>query len=201
MTTSQNDAVEAAAPAKRSKWRLFFGIFIILLAGAVGGIGFTVGLEYTNTTEFCVSCHSMQINYEELKQSAHWSNASGVHAGCADCHVPKEFFPKMRAKIIAAKDVWHEILGTIDTPEKYEARRWQMANMVWDKMMATDSRECRNCHSFDHMDLSAQDRFARNRHERAQERGQTCIECHRGIVHTMPDEPEEAAPAEEEVAG
>ncbi|OUD14649.1 butanol dehydrogenase [Thioflexithrix psekupsensis] len=196
--------METAAPAKRSKWRLFFAIFAILLIGGVGGIGFTVGLEYTNTTEFCVSCHSMQTNYEELKQSMHWSNASGVHAGCADCHVPKEFFPKMHAKIIAAKDVWHEIMGTIDTPEKYEARRWQMANMVWDKMMATDSRECRTCHSFDHMDLSAQDRFARNRHERAQERGQTCIECHRGIVHTMPDEPEqaeEAPPAEEEAAG
>lgn len=198
MTTPQSESVENTVPAKRSKWRLLFGSFILLAVGALATVGFSVGLEYTNTTEFCVSCHSMQINYEELKGSQHWSNASGVHAGCADCHVPKEFFPKMHAKIIAAKDVWHEIMGTIDTPEKYEARRWQMANMVWDKMMATDSRECRTCHSFDHMDLSAQDRFARNRHERAQERGQTCIECHRGIVHTMPDEPEDATPAQPE---
>jgi cytochrome c-type protein NapC len=198
MTTPQSESVENTVPAKRSKWRLLFGSFILLAVGALATVGFSVGLEYTNTTEFCVSCHSMQINYEELKGSQHWSNASGVHAGCADCHVPKEFFPKMHAKIIAAKDVWHEIMGTIDTPEKYEARRWQMANMVWDKMMATDSRECRTCHSFDHMDLSAQDRFARNRHERAQERGQTCSECHRGIVHTMPDEPEDATPAQPE---
>lgn len=166
--------------------------FVLILAlGAVLFGLFNAGLSYTNTTEFCTSCHTMQTNLDELKETPHWSSASGVHAGCADCHVPKAFFPKMKAKIIAAKDVYHEIVGTIDTPEKYEAHRWDMASRVWEKMKATDSRECRTCHDFGHMDLSAQDKMARKRHARAEEKGQTCIDCHKGIAHEEPDEPEE----------
>lgn len=166
--------------------------FIVVLAlGAVLMSLFNVGLKATNTTEFCTSCHSMQTNLNELKETAHWSSASGVHAGCADCHVPKEFFPKMKAKILATKDVYHEIMGTIDTPEKYEKHRWDMASRVWKKMEATDSRECRTCHSFDHMDFSAQDKSARKRHSKAEEQGKTCIDCHKGVAHTEPDEPEE----------
>jgi cytochrome c-type protein NapC len=96
----------------------------------------------------------------------------------------------MRAKIIASKDVWHEIIGTIDTPEKYEARRWEMASRVWKQMKETDSRECRNCHSFDHMDLSEQSRSARKKHDNAADDGDTCIDCHKGIAHEQPDEPD-----------
>lgn len=166
--------------------------FILILAlGAILMSLFNVGLQATNTTEFCTSCHTMQVNLKELKETPHWSSASGVSAGCADCHVPKAFLPKMKAKIWAAKDVYHEIVGTIDTPEKYEKHRWSMATRVWDKMVDTDSRECRTCHSFDHMDFSAQDKSARKRHERAEEQGKTCIDCHKGIAHEEPDEPEE----------
>jgi cytochrome c-type protein NapC len=129
----------------------------------------------------------MKINLTELEEHVHWKGRTGVHAGCADCHVPKEFFPKMKAKILAAKDVWHELIGTIDTPEKYEAHRLDMAQRVWAKMKATDSRECRSCHSFEHMDLSLQDRFARRKHEKATERGETCIDCHKGIAHKLPE--------------
>ena len=58
-------------------------------------------------------------------------------------------------------------------------------------MKATDSRECRSCHSFDNMDFSEQDKSARKRHEKAEVKGQTCIDCHKGIAHEEPDEPEE----------
>lgn len=176
-------------PKSRSKKWLIVGA-LIFITGILFTAGFSVALDYTNTTEFCTSCHSMQINFNEMKERPHWLGRTGVHAGCADCHVPKAFIPKMKAKILAVKDVYHEILGTIDTPEKYEARRWQMANAVWDKMKASDSRECRGCHSFDHMDLSNQDRSARKKHEKAPERGETCIDCHKGIAHQEPDEPE-----------
>jgi cytochrome c-type protein NapC len=169
---------------------LFIAFAIFLLGiGFSGLFGFV--LNNTNETEFCVSCHTMQTNLNELKETVHWKSGSGVHAGCADCHVPKPFLPKMWAKIMAAKDVYHEILGTIDTPEKYEARRWQMANAVWNKMKASDSRECRNCHSFDHMDLSEQGRTARKKHDSATDKGNTCIDCHKGIAHEQPDEPED----------
>lgn len=166
-------------------------IAVVFIAGVVATGLFNVGLSSTNELEFCTGCHTMQTNYKELQESVHFKNASGVKATCADCHVPKAFIPKMIAKVMAAKDVYHEILGTIDTPEKFETHRWEMANRVWDKMKATDSRECRSCHSFDNMDLSEQDRSARKRHAAAEDKGLTCIDCHKGIAHEEPDEPEE----------
>ncbi len=171
------------------KWTLLLGA--VFVAGILFTGAFNLTLAFTNDMDFCTSCHSMKINLEEYKESPHYRNASGVRATCADCHVPKQFFPKIYAKIIAVKDIYHEILGTIDTREKFEARRWEMANRVWAKMKATDSRECRNCHSWDSMDLSAQDRSARKRHGRAPDEGKTCIDCHKGIAHEEPDEPEE----------
>jgi cytochrome c-type protein NapC len=166
-------------------------IIIIFVSGIIASSGFNSILAYTNEMEFCTSCHSMKINLEEYKETVHYKNASGVQATCSDCHVPKEFIPKMKAKILAYKDVLHEVLGTIDTKEKYEAHRWEMASRVWEKMQATDSRECRSCHDFDNMAFSEQDRSARKKHPRAQLKGQTCIDCHKGIAHEEPDEPDE----------
>jgi cytochrome c-type protein NapC len=169
---------------------------IVLVAVFVAGVAFAglfnLGLAYTNEMEFCISCHTMHTNYNEYKESMHYKNQSGVQATCSDCHVPKPFVPKMVAKIVAAKDVYHEIVGTIDTPEKFEAQRWDMASRVWKKMKASDSRECRRCHDFANMDLSEQSRSARSRHARAEDKGQTCIDCHTGVVHQEPDEPDDA---------
>lgn len=181
-------------PEGASRTKIVIVSALIFVAGIVFAGLFNLGLAYTNTTEFCTSCHTMKIPLGELQQTPHWQSASGVHAGCADCHVPEPFFPKMVAKVIAAKDVYHEIIGTIDTPEKYEAYRWDMANRVWAKMKATDSRECRSCHEYAHMDLAAQDRSARARHSNAPDKGETCIDCHKGVAHAMPEEP--AAPDE-----
>jgi cytochrome c-type protein NapC len=174
------------------------GGILIFIGGIVfaGIFGFT--LEYTNTTEFCTSCHSMKTNLNELKETVHHKSASGVAPGCADCHVPRSLGPKLWAKFMAAKDVYHEIMGTIDTPEKYEARRWDMANRVWAKMKASNSRECRDCHSFDSMDFDEQAGPTSKKHQKAMtDEGQTCIDCHKGIAHEEPDEPEvPEAPAE-----
>ncbi len=114
-------------PNKKSRtWTVgILGVLAIFAAGIAFAGAFNWGLEYTNRTEFCTSCHSMQTNLDELKEKLHWKSVSGVHAGCADCHVPKNFTDKMIAKVLAAKDVYHEIVGTIDTPEKYEAHRPQ----------------------------------------------------------------------------
>lgn len=176
-------------------------IFIFLLGMlAMGGVN--TFFAFTNTNEFCTSCHSMQINEMEWKESVHFKNTSGVQAGCADCHVPKQFFPKVYAKIYAAKDVYHEFLGDFAVDDKlkndpeaylehYNKYRWGMANQVWAKMKATNSRECRNCHDFADMDLESQDRSAKKKHSRAPMEGKTCIDCHKGIAHEEPDEPDE----------
>lgn len=160
---------------------------------AIGGLSFgglTTFFHYTNRTEFCTSCHSMQTNYKEYKNSLHFKNVSGVQATCADCHVPDGFLSMFASKIVAVKDVVREITGTIDSPEKFRERRWLLANQVWDKMRANDSRACRSCHQYDNMDLNNQDRRTRNKHQRAPTRDQTCIDCHAGLVHEEPLEPD-----------
>ncbi|RKZ55205.1 MAG: cytochrome c-type protein NapC [Gammaproteobacteria bacterium] len=168
----------------------------LLVIGGLGGIifwgGFNTAMELTNTTEFCISCHEMKDNvYQEYKETIHYKNTSGVEATCSDCHVPKPWIYKVIRKIQASSELYHKALGTIDTPEKFNEHRWTMANRVWKAMKATDSRECRNCHKFDSMDLSEQDRTARKKHSRAIDEGKTCIDCHTGIAHELPDEPED----------
>ena len=164
----------------------------MIVIGVLGGIiiwgGLNTGMEYTNRTEFCLSCHTMKTPYEELKKTVHYSNRTGTSVGCADCHVasskePFDYARKLTQKVFASKDVIGEILGTIDTPEKYEAHRLTMAKRVWAHMEKTDSKECRNCHKFDKMDTTKQKDRSVVKHEGAVMDGKTCIDCHKGIAH------------------
>ena len=164
----------------------------MIVIGVFGGIiiwgGLNMGMEYTNRSEFCMSCHEMTIPFEELKKTVHYKNRSGTTVQCADCHVassktPTDYMFKSFQKIMAARDVIGHIKGTIDTPEKYEAYRLTMAERVWDRMIERDSKECRNCHRFESMDTEKQKDRSVVKHEGAIEDGKTCIECHKGIAH------------------
>lgn len=158
-----------------------------VVIGVVGFVGFHSALELTTTTEFCVSCHSMaDNNFVEYKKTIHYKNTSGVRAGCPDCHVPKSGFQLYKAKLLAAKDVWGEITGTIDTREKFKDERLRMAKTVWSTMKANDSAQCRSCHSFDAMDFEHQRPKAAKMQQAAKDGG-TCIDCHKGIAHELPD--------------
>ncbi len=183
------------------------GISTTLIIGIVLGIlfwgGFNWTLALTNTEEFCISCHEMEENpYADLQETVHWSNRTGVRATCPDCHVPKEWTHKIIRKIKASNELYHKILGTIDTPEKFEEHRLEMAMREWKRMKKTDSRECRNCHHFASMDLDKQDSRSAERHDPhvwevidGKEPSQTCIDCHKGIAHRLPENWEEAAKA------
>lgn len=164
-------------------------VAVLSAGGALAAWGtFTTVIEKTNSLEFCTSCHSMQATvFQEYKKSPHYSNASGVRAICSDCHVPKEFAPKMVAKAMAVQDLWHTMLGTIDTPEKFEQNRLHLAKQVWAKMEATNSRECRSCHKQDAMDIHKQRPKAATVMAKGLEKGETCISCHKGIAHKLPD--------------
>lgn len=170
-----------------------YSLITLLAVGFVAGIvfwgGFHTGLEATNTLEFCVGCHEMRDTvYEEYTETVHYKNRTGVRAICSDCHVPKDWTHKMIRKAKASMEVWGKLTGSIDTKEKFEAKRMQMATNEWERMKASDSAECRNCHSFDGMMASKQRPKAQKNHAQAQKEGKTCIDCHKGIAHLLPAE-------------
>ncbi len=158
---------------------LFFMIIGVIFWG-----GFNTAMEVTNTLDFCISCHEMEENvFQEYKKTIHYTNRSGVRATCSDCHVPRPWIHKVVRKIQASNEVFHKILGTIDTPEKFNDKRLHLAKNVWRAMKTTDSRECRNCHDFDSMKPEDQKKRSRKQHAAAMEDGNTCIDCHKGIAH------------------
>jgi nitrate/TMAO reductase-like tetraheme cytochrome c subunit len=181
-----------SVPVKRPSLfsrKTFFGTTIgaALVFMAVGVIfwgGFNTAMEVTNTKEFCISCHEMEENvYQEFKGTVHDGNRSGVGAGCPDCHVPRPWVHKVVRKIQASNELFHKAMGTVSTPEKFEAQRLIMAKRVWAAMKKTDSRECRNCHDFSTMEPDKQKPRAYQQHRNAVEKGNTCIDCHKGIAH------------------
>ncbi len=170
-----------------------YALALLLATGGLGGIvlwgGFHTVLEMTNTEAFCISCHQMRDTvYKEYTNTVHYKNASGVRATCPDCHVPKQWGPKVVRKVAATTELYHALVGTIDTPEKFEAQRLTMARRVWADMESTDSRECRNCHSNDAFDFHKMKKPEdAERMKKGMAAGETCISCHKGIAHKMPD--------------
>lgn len=164
----------------------------LMLAGIVLGVvlwgGFNTAVEWTNREAFCIGCHEMRENvYKEYSENTiHYTNRTGVRATCPDCHVPKEWGPKMWRKVQASRELYGKAVGTIDTREKFEAKRLQLAESEWARMKANDSLECRNCHTLASMDPEKQKPRAKKSHELAKKNNETCIDCHKGIAHHKP---------------
>lgn len=182
--------------AKKKRFLARFSAGTLLVVGVIAGVvlwgGFNWAMELTNDEQFCISCHEMRDNvYAEYVQTKHYNNRTGVRATCPDCHVPKEWIYKVERKIQASNELYHKALGSIDTREKFEAKRLELARHVWDAMKETDSRECRNCHDYGSMDYVAQGRRAVAQHTEGFDSGKTCIDCHKGIAHQLPDMYEE----------
>jgi len=168
-----------------------FSLLMLLVVGFATGIvfwgGFNTVVEATNTEAFCIGCHEMRNNvYEEYKKTIHYNNRTGVRAVCSDCHVPKEWGAKMMRKVQASRELYGKLTGSIDTREKFEAKRLSLAENEWKRMKANNSLECRNCHSMVSMDPEKQKQRAKKQHELAQRDGETCIDCHKGIAHQKP---------------
>src|SRR5210317_1438422 len=105
---------------------LFFMVVGVIFWG-----GFNTAMEATNTLEFCISSHEMEDNvYQEYKKTIHFTNRSGVRATCSDCHVPDPWVHKVVRKIQASNELLHKMLGTIDTPEKFNQKRLKLAKNV-----------------------------------------------------------------------
>ncbi len=214
MAESSQQPAEGSSTTDKSKgwfYRLLnppkCSMLRMLTVGTIIGVmiwgGVNMGMEYTNRADFCISCHEMNIPFEELKKTVHYKNRSGAAAQCADCHVassktPTDYMFKSFQKLMAARDVIGKITGIIDTPEKFEAHRLTMAQRVWERMKERDSKECRNCHDFKYMDTEKQKYRSVVKHEGAIEDGKTCIDCHKGIAHKQVHQTKEATAEKKE---
>ncbi|AZG37482.1 MAG: cytochrome c3 family protein [Shewanella psychromarinicola] len=170
-----------------------YSLGFLTIGGFIAGVifwgGFNTALELSNSEQFCISCHEMENNvYKELQSTIHFTNRSGVRATCPDCHVPHNWTDKIARKMQASKEVWGTIFGTINTREKFEGKRRELAEHEWKRLKANDSLECRNCHNFDYMDFTRQSTRASQMHSTSLASGEkTCIDCHKGIAHELPD--------------
>ncbi|HEX5130649.1 MAG TPA: NapC/NirT family cytochrome c [Usitatibacter sp.] len=165
------------------------GAVVLVAIGALMVAG-AAGLAWTNTEEFCIGCHEMRNNvYAEYQGTIHDTNRTGVRAVCSDCHVPREPGPLIVRKMRASMELWGHFTGVVDTKEKFEAHRAELAHRVWKRMKETDSHECRNCHKREKMDSEKQSDKAKARHAKGLAEGKTCIDCHFGIAHKEPDGP------------
>lgn len=146
------------------------------------------GVHYTSTTEFCLSCHSMRTSGDEYKTSVHFRNASGVRAECKDCHIPPGVVPTLMRKTEALNDLYHTFISpSIDTPEKFNAKRAELAQREWARMSANNSAACKSCHSYEAMDHGKQSANAAAQMTAAAAKDSNCIDCHKGIAHHKPD--------------
>ncbi|MCM8595240.1 NapC/NirT family cytochrome c [Accumulibacter sp.] len=171
-------------PWKGVSWAM--ALLLVAIGGALAA-GTRFALEQTNTLDFCTSCHEMrENNFEEYSHTIHARNRTGVRATCSDCHVPHEFGAAMVRKLLAANDVFQHFAGRIDTPEKFEAHRLDLARRVWLRMKQSDSRECRNCHDVSAMAPELQGKTAQKQHLKLAGGNRTCIDCHYGIAHREP---------------
>jgi len=180
-------------------WRAFrspsrhLSLGVLSLGGFAFGVlfwtGFSRGMDELHTEAFCIGCHEMRTTvFEEMKSTIHYSNRSGVRATCPDCHVPHKWTDKIARKMQASKEVWGKIFGTIETREKFLSMRRELAEHEWVRLKANDSLECRNCHNFEYMDFTRQNTRAATAHGSYLASGEkTCIDCHKGIAHQLPD--------------
>lgn len=168
--------------------RIGLGVLVTLgfIAGAIAWQQFNNVMDATSTEEFCVSCHSMETPLEELKQTVHWSNNSGVRATCPDCHLPHNKTAKYARKMQASREVLAELSGKYNEEGSFEEHRAEMAEREWARFAANGSKECKNCHSYDRMNFEKMSKAAQKAMKPAAERNQSCVDCHKGIAHHLP---------------
>ena len=180
---------------KNSAWYLA-GICLI---GVVIGIIFvgvlTSVVHWAGTEKFCGEfCHSMDVTYAAYKKGDHFRTASGVTAGCSDCHLknesnhfvgPIDYTALLIDKAIAgSKSLFGEIRGTMSTPEKQIEKREEMAESVQKWMVSVDYVTCRGCHDIGNMKVNPAKPMVAPMHKAFADQPKTdCVACHSTAGH------------------
>lgn len=141
--------------------------FYIFLTWSVG---------FTSSVDFCtVNCHEMAVSYREWQTSSHYDNDTGVVAECADCHLPRGFIPKMKAKMyFGIRDTLVHYFGD---PENLDRKKLAAAASA----SVTDG-SCMACHK--NLFPSSLPRGGFIAHKsRAKGEKRKCVSCHKHLVH------------------
>ena len=170
------------------KW-LSGGTIAAMAIGLAMGIAVALGAEqidrYTNTDEFCTSCHltgEYIAKSPTFLASTHQTRVGGVRPRCSDCHIPKGLVPATWTHVVKGiQDLYGEIRYDYRDPAVWEARRPELAYAVRDWMLANDSATCRTCH--EQASIKPERKRGQRQHAEALETGMTCIECHYNLVH------------------
>lgn len=179
---------------KPTKWYTAGILLIGLIAGVITVGLTTTAVHWSGSTAFCsTGCHSMDWVAAAYQRSPHYQNASGVTAGCTDCHLKyestKHISPFQYVGLLVHKatsgsvSAWGEIRGTLSTEAKWEADREHLSKRVTDWMESTNFMTCRGCH-----DLNAMNGPMADMHkEMLKAEKINCLECHQGVGHVYVD--------------
>ena len=179
------------------KWFFKKGTLLAVTFGGIAGLLLALGAEemdrFTSTDTFCTSCHAMQTyiaDAQTFKTSTHQTTASGVRAGCADCHIPKGLVLATYTHVVnGISDMWGEVSKDYDDPEVWNAEKTRLANATREWFRDNDSITCRECH--EEVSIKPARQRGQKQHKEALESGVTCIDCHYNLVH------EEIEPSED----
>lgn len=146
---------------KRFNWWkfIFVSIFIFIVFLSIGA-----GVNgYTNSPNFCSSCHEMAPEYLTYSQSAH------NKISCVQCHVP----PGVQNSIQGKKDLLYEAVTYL---------RYNPTQITEKEKFAVKNENCLQCHSKNRLVTASGD--LKVNHKGHIEKGIPCITCHAGVAHS-----------------
>lgn len=116
----------------------------------------SAGYSYSDSTEFCSSCHSMN------EYAANWQTSNHKQFKCTECHLPQDnMIDKMVAKTeTGLNDTYHEFMRDYPAEIKLTAKGKDIVN-----------GNCLRCHQ-----STVENTFMA-------ESSDNCLKCHTGLVH------------------
>ena len=107
---SIRDIIEAIRKPSAS-WSLGTLMGMGVVAGVIGVPTFNFVVHETSSDAFCLLCHADDIQ-PEYEGTVHHTNAIGLRVTCENCHLPREYFPRLIKKAKSgARDIFYTVEG------------------------------------------------------------------------------------------
>lgn len=155
-----------------------------IILGAVSVLTSMKAISYTNTNEFCQSCHIHPHAEDSWRQSSHYYNQSGMRIGCVDCHLPPEGdFHYLEAKV---RHGLHDFYAFHF--KDHDSFDWEQKRQLEHAEQIVYNESCVSCHeNLFTKNLSSEGGVAHLHYEQNAERlDLQCINCHLDVGHHRP---------------